>query len=101
MFLYYDVIDDKKVISVISKTKLDYLGDNFIEKDKVPESGILYLDDKDNLIVEEIKEEDLGAKVKDLEAKIEADKKTQSMTNMAIFELYNEIENLKNEKVNK
>lgn len=101
MFLYYDVIDDKKVISVISKTKLDYLGDNYIEKDKVPESGILYLDDKDNLIVEEVKEEDLEAKVKDLEAKIEADKKTQSMTNMAIFELYNEIENLKNEKVNK
>ncbi len=101
MFLYYDVIDDKKVISVISETKLDYLGDNYIEKDKVPESGILYLDDKDNLIVEEVKEEDLEAKVKDLEAKIEADKKTQSMTNMAIFELYNEIENLKNEKVNK
>ena len=101
MFLYYDVIDDKKVISVISKTKLDYLGDNFIEKDKVPESGILYLDDKDNLIVEEVKAEDLEAKVKDLEAKIEADKKTQSMTNMAIFELYNEIESLKSEKVNK
>ncbi len=101
MFLYYDVIDDKKVISVISETKLDYLGDNYIEKDKVPESGILYLDDKDNLIVEEVKEEDLEAKVKDLEAKIEADKKTQSMTNMAIFELYNEIESLKSEKVNK
>lgn len=101
MFLYYDVIDDKKVISVISETKLDYLGDNFIEKDKVPESGILYLDDKDNLIVKEVKEDDLEAKVKALEAKIEADKKTQSMTNMAIFELYNEIENLKNEKVNK
>lgn len=101
MFLYYDVIDNKKLISVISETKLDYLGDNYIEKDKVPESGILYLDDKDNLIVEEVKEEDLEAKVKDLEAKIEADKKTQSMTNMAIFELYNEIENLKNEKVNK
>lgn len=101
MYLYYDVIDDKKVISVISKTKLDYLGDNYIEKDKVPESGILYLDDKDNLIVEEVKEEDLEAKVKDLEAKIEADKKTQSMTNMAIFELYSEIESLKSEKVNK
>lgn len=101
MFLYYDVINEKKVISVISETKLDYLGENFIEKDKVPESGILYLDDKDNLIVEEVKEEDLEAKVKDLEAKIEADKKTQSMTNMAIFELYNEIESLKSEKVNK
>lgn len=70
MFLYYDVIDDKKVISVISETKLDYLGDNFIEKDKVPESGILYLDDKDNLIVEKIKEEDLEAKVKDLEGQL-------------------------------
>lgn len=101
MFLYYDVIDDKKIISVVSDTKLDYLGDNFIEKDEVPEGGILYLDDEGNILVEEVKKEDLEAKVKELEAKIEADKKTQSMTNMAIFELYNEIENLKNEKVNK
>lgn len=101
MFLYYDVIDDKKIISVISETKLEYLGDNYIEKDKVPESGILYLDDEGDIKVEEVKEEDLEAKVKNLEAKIEADKQTQTMTNMAIFELYSEIENLKNEKVNK
>lgn len=94
MFLYYDVIDDKKVISVISETKLDYLGDNFIEKDKVPESGILYLDDKDNLIVEEVKSEDLEAKVKDLEgqlkeAKLEVeelkkDDLTERLTNIEV-----------------
>lgn len=101
MFLYYDVIDDKKIISVVSDTKLDYLGDNFVEKEEVPEGGVLYLDDEDNILVEGVKEEDLEAKVKELEAKIEADKQTQTMTNMAIFELYSEIESLKNEKVNK
>ena len=101
MYLYYDLIDDKKVISVVSETKLDYLGDNFIEKEEVPDGGVLYLDDEDNILVEEVKEEDLEAKVKELEAKIEADKQTQTMANMAIFELYSEIENLKNEKVNK
>lgn len=100
MYLYYDLIDDKKIISVVSDTKLDYLGDNFVEKEEVPEGGTLYLDDDNNILVEEVKEEDLKAKVKELEAKIEADKQTQSMTNMAIFELYSEIENLKNEKVN-
>lgn len=94
MFLYYDLIDDKKIISVISETKLDYLGDNFIVKDKVPESGILYLDDKDNLIVEEVKEEDLEAKVKDLEgqlkeAKLEVeelkkDDLTERLTNIEV-----------------
>lgn len=54
------------------------------------------------------KAEDLQKKVDSLEAelkvanqKIEEDKKTQSMTNMAIFELYSEIESLKSEKVNK
>lgn len=54
------------------------------------------------------KAEDLQKKVNSLEVelkvanqKIEEDKKTQSMTNMAIFELYNEIESLKSEKVNK
>lgn len=54
------------------------------------------------------KAEDLQKKVNNLEAelkvanqKIEEDKKTQSMTNMAIFELYSQIESLKNEKVNK
>lgn len=72
MFLYYDVINGKKIISVISKTKLDYLGDNYIKKDKVPESGILYLDDKDNLIVEEVKEEDLEAKAEDLKKKVDS-----------------------------
>ena len=101
MFLYYDLIDDKKVISVVSETKLDYLGSNFVEKEEVPESGTLYLDDDNNILVEEVKEEDLETKVKELEAKIEADKQTQTMTNMAIFELYSEIESLKNEKVNK
>ena len=100
MYLYYDVIDDKKIISVVSETKLDYLGDNFVEKEEVPEVGFLYLDEKDNILVEEVKE-DLEAKVKELEDKIEADKQTQTMANMAIFELYSEIENLKNEKVNK
>ena len=54
------------------------------------------------------KAEDLQKKVNNLEAelkvanqKIEEDKKTQSMTTMAIFELYSQIESLKNEKVNK
>lgn len=100
MYLYYDVIDDKKIISVVSETKLDYLGDNFVEKEEVPELGTLYLDDEGNILIEEVKKEDLEAKVKELEAKIEADKQTQTMTNMAIFELYREIESLKNEKVN-
>ena len=67
MYLYYDVIDDKKVISVVSKTKLAYLGDNFVEKESVPESGILYLDDKDNIQVEEVVEDDFTVRLTNIE----------------------------------
>lgn len=54
----------------------------------------------DSIIGINKKKEEENKRVKELEDKIEADKQTQSMTNMAIFELYSEIENLKNEKVN-
>ena len=71
MYLYYDVIDDKKLISVVSDTKLDYLGDNFVEKEEVPENGILYLDDEDNIIVEGVISDGLEEKVKRLEDELE------------------------------
>lgn len=54
----------------------------------------------DSIIGINKKKEEENKRVKELEDKIEADKQTQAMANMAIFELYNEIENLKNEKVN-
>ena len=54
----------------------------------------------DSIIGINKKKEEENKRVKELEAKIEADKQTQAMANMAIFELYSEIENLKNEKVN-
>lgn len=113
MFLYYDVIDNKKVISVISKTKLDYLGDNYIEKDEVPEGGILYLDDDGNIKVEVIKEIKLDDVAKEIdkvekkisdttsyfaEAQIEGmEKQTQSeqMLSMGIAEIYDEITKIK------
>ena len=94
MFLYYDLIDDKKVISVVSDTKLDYLGDNFVEKEEVPEGGLLYLDDEDNILVKEVKEEDLEVKVESLEeqlkeAKLEVeelkkDDLTERLTNIEV-----------------
>ena len=55
----------------------------------------------DSIIGINKKKEEENKRVKELEDKIEADKQTQSMTNMAIFELYSEIESLKNEKANK
>lgn len=113
MFLYYDVIDNKKVISVISKTKLDYLGDNYIEKDEIPEGGILYLDDEGNIKVEVIKEiklDDVAKEIKKVEKKISdttsyfaeaqiegMEKQTQSeqMLSMGIAEIYDEITKIK------
>lgn len=113
MFLYYDVIDNKKVISVISKTKLDYLGDNYIEKDEVPEGGILYLDDEGNIKVEVIKEiklDDVAKEIEKVEKKISdttsyfaeaqiegMEKQTQSeqMLSMGIAEIYDEITKIK------
>lgn len=70
MYLYYDVIDDKKIISVVSETKLDYLGDNFVEKEEVPEVGLLYLDDEDNIQVEEETPSNLEEKVEYLEREL-------------------------------
>ena len=113
MFLYYDVIDNKKVISVISKTKLDYLGDNYIEKDEIPEGGILYLDDDGNIKVEVIKEiklDDVAKEIEKVEKKISdttsyfaeaqiegMEKQTQSeqMLSMGIAEIYDEITKIK------
>ena len=113
MFLYYDVIDNKKVISVISKDKLEYLGDNYIEKDEVPDGGILYLDDDGNIKVEVIKEiklDDVAKEIEKVEKKISdttsyfaeaqiegMEKQTQSeqMLSMGIAEIYDEITKIK------
>ncbi|WP_296113154.1 hypothetical protein [uncultured Anaerococcus sp.] len=77
MFLYYDVIDDKKVISVVSETKLDYLGNNFIEKEEVPEGRLLYLDDEDNILVEEETPSNLEEKIEYLERELKKYKAKQ------------------------
>lgn len=89
MFLYYDVIDDKKVISVISKIKLDYLGDNYIEKDEVPKSGILYLDDEGNIKVEAIKELNPYEAMK---KEVEESNKMTSEANIELLEQVNKIQ---------
>lgn len=115
MYLYYDLIENKKIVTVTSKTKLDYLGDNYVikKKEEVPEGGILYLDDEGNIKVEVIKEiklDDVAKEIEKVEKKISdttsyfaeaqiegMEKQTQSeqMLSMGIAEIYDEITKIK------
>nr|DAL26882.1 MAG TPA_asm: hypothetical protein [Caudoviricetes sp.] len=115
MYLYYDLIENKKIVTVTSKTKLDYLGDNYVikKKEEIPEGGILYLDDKGNIKVEVIKEiklDDVAKEINKVEKKINdttsyfaeaqiegMEKQTQSeqMLSMGIAEIYDEITKIK------
>lgn len=65
MYCYYDEIENKKIVSIISETKVDYLGDNYIISDIPDGHGILIVNAENKLEYE--KTNSIDDRIADLE----------------------------------
>lgn len=98
MYLYYDEIDGKKKVSIVSSEIKNYLGDSYIESD-LPEEGVgdLYIDENNKPYYDgepQTETERLQIENNKLKEQLEKTQQAQSMAEMGMWELYEKVTSL-------
>ena len=96
MYLYYDQIENKKLIAAVSEKIIESLGDNYVIADLPKEEGVgnLCINDKGEAYYDgepQTDTERLEIENKKLKEQLEKTQEAQSMAEMGVWELYEKV----------